>query len=192
MDYTGVKNYILDRLECELPAYLTYHNLGHVLDVLNAVERHISIGDMAEDEAILLRTAALFHDSGFTIQPQEHETLSCNIAREMLPKFGYHDYEIEEVCGMIMATRIPQSPKTPLEEILADADLDYLGRDDFEEISNKLFEELKFRGVITTEEQWNNMQLRFFEDHHYFTTAAKAWRSVAKQHNYDTILKKLL
>ena len=33
------------------------------------------------------------------------------------------------------ATKIPQTPLTKLEEIICDADLDYLGREDFFEIS---------------------------------------------------------
>ena len=114
MDYTGAKNFILAKLERELPQHLTYHNLGHVLDVLNAVEQHISVVDVSAENATLLRTAALFHDSGFTIQPEDHEALSCNIAKEALPNYGYSSLQIEQICGMIMATRIPQSPTTPL------------------------------------------------------------------------------
>lgn len=192
MDYTGVKNYILAKLERELPQHLTYHNLGHVLDVLNAVEQHLLVADVTAEDATLLRTAALFHDSGFTIQPENHETLSCNIAAEILPGFGYATAQIEQICGMIMATRIPQSPTTPLEEILADADLNYLGRDDFFAISDGLFTELKNRNLIATEEEWNRTQVRFFESHHYFTAEAKAWRNARKQQHLETIRKKLL
>jgi HD superfamily phosphodiesterase len=192
MDYIGAKNYILARLERELPQHLTYHNLEHVLDVLNAVELHLSVVKIVAEDAVLLRTAALFHDSGFTIQPEEHETLSCTIAREVLPDYDYTSLQIEKICGMIMATRIPQSPNTPLEQILADADLDYLGRDDFFAISENLFTELKNRNLMNGEEEWNRMQVRFFESHHYFTAEAKVWRNAKKQEHLETIQKKLL
>ena len=58
----------------------------------------------------------------------------------------------EQICGMIMATKIPQSPKNYLEQILCDADLDYLGRDDFYDIGGTLFKELKTYNVLDTEE----------------------------------------
>ena len=52
-----------------------------------------------------------------------------------------------------MATKVPQSPKNHLEEILCDCDLDYLGRDDFEKISNNLFSEWKEHGLVTNVEE---------------------------------------
>ena len=65
------------------------------------------------------------------------------MAREILPAYGLTRDQIDTICGMIMATRIPQSPSNQLERILCDADLDYLGRDDFYEIGGRLFEELR-------------------------------------------------
>lgn len=54
-----------------------------------------------------------------------HEFEGCLIARTALPGFGYTGEDIM-ICGMIMATKIPQSPTNILEEIICDADLDYL------------------------------------------------------------------
>ena len=62
---------------------------------------------------------------------------------------------------MIMATKIPQSPRNGLEEIICDADLDYLGRDDFYEIGATLFEELKAYNVLQNEREWNRIQVKF-------------------------------
>ena len=47
-----------------------------------------------------------------------------------------------------MATEIPQNPKTHLEMIMCDADLDYLGRYDFETISNNLYTEFLDFGFV--------------------------------------------
>ena len=38
---------------------------------------------------------------------------------------------------LILATKVPQKPKNKLEKIICDADLDYLGREDFDNISDK-------------------------------------------------------
>jgi predicted metal-dependent HD superfamily phosphohydrolase len=191
MDINGAKQFILQKQEAELPKYLTYHSIHHIHDVYEAVCRHIEAVGLQAGDALLLQTAALFHDSGFMVQAQGHEEISCSFAQEYLPGFGYSKEQVEAVCGMIRATKIPQTPYTPLEEILADADLDYLGRDDFKPISNSLFEELKYMGAVANEQEWNQMQVRFFESHHYFTPQAKAWREAKKEENLTIIKQKL-
>ena len=92
---------------------------------------------------------------------------------------------------MIIATRIPQSPITQLEKILCDADLDYLGRDDFYEIGNRLFDELKRNGVVETEREWNLVQKTFLESHRYHTNFAKSNRTGAKSARMQEIANKL-
>src|SRR5215217_376820 len=149
MEFQKAKKFILAKLRKELPRHLSYHSVEHVKDVYGAVE---SIGkkEGIKGEAMkLLLTAALFHDSGFLKGPKDHEKVSCDIAREHLPEFGYNAEQIETICGMIMATRIPQTPHNLLEQIICDADLDYLGRDDFFTIGNKLFDELSIYGIIS-------------------------------------------
>jgi hypothetical protein len=192
MDINGAKNFILHKQEQEFPPLLTYHSVAHVLDVYEAVNRHIASAAITGNDALMLQTAALFHDSGFTVVAHGHEAESCKIARRVLPGYGYTATQIETICGMIMATQIPQTPHTPLEEILADADLDYLGREDFAEISGRLFTELKNRSVVTNENEWNKMQAAFFEAHHYFTPQAALWRNARKQQNLTTIKSKII
>ncbi len=139
----------------------------------------------------MLKTAALFHDSGFIIKAKGHEEISCNYAKEYLPSFGYSEEQIKIICGMIMATKIPQTPQTKLEEIIADADLDYLGRDDFFEISDCLYKELLSSGVVNNEEQWNVFQVDFFEKHHYFTQLSKELRDEKKEKHLVIIKSKI-
>jgi len=191
MDINRVKDFILAKQQDGLPSHLTYHSVAHIQDVYDAVNRHIAAAAITGDDAMLLQTAALFHDSGFMEEAMGHEEISCKFAMQYLPGFDYNEQQIAQICGMIMATKIPQQPQTPLEEILADADLDYLGRDNFEAISNGLYEELKHSGVINDEDSWNRMQVRFFESHHYFTANAKAWRNAKKQENLQHIKNKL-
>ena len=81
-----------------------------------------------EKDTELIKMAAMFHDSGFIKKYDDNEVIGCKIAKEFLPEFGYSQEEIETICGMILATHTPQNPKNKLEEVLADADLDYLGR----------------------------------------------------------------
>ncbi len=183
MDAQAAKAYILAKLRHELPEGRSYHSLEHTLDV------YASAIGIAEREGVngegltLLKVAALYHDSGFTEQDDDHEGASCAIVRCKLPGFGFSEVQVERICSMIMSTTIPQSPQDMLDRILCDADLDYLGRNDFVRIGNNLFKEMRTYGVLSTEQEWQELQLKFLQQHHYFTDTNIATREpVKKQH----------
>jgi HD superfamily phosphodiesterase len=113
--------------------------------------------------------AALFHDLGFLEAYTGHEAVGCKMAKEMLPAYGVSEEDINEICAMIMTTKVPQSPKTLLEKILCDADLLYLGTENFLEMGNTLFLELKENGKLKTEREWNELQVNFLKKHHFHT-----------------------
>lgn len=187
MNYKGAKFYIIDKLERELLPIYTYHGLHHTLDVLSVTKQLCKSEGINTHETILLKTAALFHDSGFTVSPKDHESTGCEIVRAVLPSYGYKTEDIERICGMIMATKIPQNPQNPLESIICDADLDYLGRDDFFPIGNTLFEELKALNILETPLQWNMMQVKFLENHAYHTITTQLLRETKKQANISAV-----
>ncbi len=187
MNYQAAKDFILKKLESELSDELTYHGIHHTLDVLNIAEnlcKSLNIGDY---EAILVKTAALYHDSGFVNTRVEHEQAGCQIAKNALPGFGYTKAEIDLICGMIMATKIPQSPQNFLEEIICDADLDYLGRDDFYSIGASLFQELQNYNILDSQEEWDRIQVSFIGRHSYFTSVCRDRREVQKQAYLDEL-----
>jgi predicted metal-dependent HD superfamily phosphohydrolase len=190
-DLEKVKDFIIGKQANELPSVLYYHNVAHVLDVYEAVVRHIEAANISGEDALLLKTAALFHDSGFIVKSQGHEEISCGFAKQYLPGFGYTDGQIERICGMIMATKIPQTPYNKLEEIMADADLDYLGRDDFFDISARLYKELLAAAIVSSEQEWDRVQDGFFNRHHYFTPEAKQWRQAGKEAHHQIIKSKI-
>jgi uncharacterized protein len=191
MNFHAAKAFILDKLERELSDRLYYHGLHHTLDVFYTVEELCYMERVSPYEEMLLKTAALFHDSGFVVCSQGHEQMSCQIAREHLPSYGYMPNEIDRICGMIMATKIPQTPHNKLEAIMCDADLDYLGRDDFYDIGSTLFEELKAHDILQSEEMWNRIQVSFLESHCFFTPTNQRRRRPKKQ-RYLQELKQLV
>lgn len=144
-----------------------------------------------KEDLLLLKTAALYHDSGFLHVYTGHEEVGCEIAMKELPAFGMNKKQLDAICGMIMATKIPQSPKNKLEEIICDADLDYLGRDDFFEIANTLFVEMKHRKLVKTERDWNQIQVKFLKAHHYFTATNKKSREQKKLEHLSMIERML-
>ncbi len=187
MNYEGAKSFILKRLRKELSTKLSYHGVHHTLDVLRIAEQLCFMEKVSPYETVLVKTAALYHDAGFIRSNVEHESHSCDIVREYLPGFNYKPEEIERITSMIMATKIPQSPSNFLEEILCDADLDYLGRNDFYTIGNKLFDELKAYNVLDNEESWNRLQLKFLSAHQFFTLSSQTQRKQKKLQHLQEI-----
>ena len=187
MDYSAAKAHILQKLERELSDQLYYHGLHHTLDVLKVTKELCEAEEVAIRDTLLLKTAALYHDAGFTIHNDQHEQLGCQLARASLPQFGYSPFDIDCICGMIMATKIPQSPQNKLEEILCDADLDYLGRDDFKAIGDTLFQELKAYDVLSDEETWNRLQVSFLQTHTFFTKTNLERRQQQKERHLEEL-----
>lgn len=126
-DFEAAEKYILEMLEKEMPK-LPYHNLDHINDALAAAMTIAKQEQLKLEEIEILRVAVLLHDAGFIRSAKNHEAHGADMAREILPAYGFALAQIETIADMVLATRLPQSPKTFLEKILCDADLDYLGR----------------------------------------------------------------
>lgn len=181
MDYNKLRASIFQLLEESLPEQLSYHGLHHTKDVLQTLEIYIQKEGVTEEyDRILLRTGAILHDVGFTIDYQNHEENGVKIAKKLLPDFGYSNAEIDIVSNLILATKVPQIPHTLLEEILCDCDLDYLGRNDFDSISNSLYSEWKAYNLVDKESEFDYKQIRFLENHTYFTKFAQLNRAPLK------------
>ena len=180
VDWASLQQYVRNLLKDNLSPNLTYHTLAHTEDVLQVTRDLCRLEQIDPYNTLLLEAAALFHDTGFTITSSEHETQSCVLAKTHLPNYGFDNEAIEKICGMIMATRIPQSPNSHLEEILCDADLDYLGRGDYEPIAQTLRKEWETGGFQMDDNAWNELQIKFLKTHHYFTNSANLRRAEGK------------
>ena len=192
MNFDQAKHYALNRLEKELSAGLYYHGLIHTTDdVVPATEKFAEGEGVTGESLDLLLTAAWFHDLGFIEVRAGHEVIGARIASEALPGCGYNEEQIQIVKGIIMATVVPQSAQTILERIMADADLDVLGRDDFMFRNGNLRRELAFFGQEFTDTQWYSGQLKFVESHTYFTVSARALRDAGQVKNVADLKKRL-
>jgi class 3 adenylate cyclase len=187
IQFTDLQEIILDRLEKELPSYLYYHNVKHTVDVVTEVELIGWAEGCSDEEILLLKTAALFHDAGHIIAYDEHEYHGTVLAREVLPGYNYTESQIDNVCEIIMATKLPPKPDGLLQKIICDSDLDYLGRSDFIPVSNTLYDELKAQNKIGSLNDWNKLQVKFISGHQYFTKTARSLREVNKQKQIERI-----
>lgn len=181
LQFIDIQECVLEMLEKQLPADLYYHNVKHTIDVTTEVELIGWAEGISESDIMLLKVAALFHDSGHIVAYKGHEEKSCEYAEQMLPRYNYSEAKIEKIKRIIMATKLPHTPSDILEAIIQDSDLDYLGRSDFIPVSNMLYRELKERNMIGTMDQWNEMQIKFISGHQYYTHTAHAMREVNKQ-----------
>jgi predicted metal-dependent HD superfamily phosphohydrolase len=192
MDFEGARRYIVDRLHAELNPSLHYHSVGHTLDVHASICRLAAAEGIAEEESLLLQTAALYHDAGMIIRYRDHESTSADLAGKVLPGYGYTPNHIELIRSLIMVTKLPQRALTPLEEIICDADLDYLGRADFFIGSFRLRLEWEENGINHfTLPEWFQLQINFLTDHQYFTTSARTSRQHKKEENLQQIIQLL-
>lgn len=188
MDYRAAKQFILSKLRAELSDKLSYHGVHHTLDVLKMATEICAGENVNGHELMLVKTAALFHDAGFVKNKHAgHEREGCLIVQDALPGFGYSPRDIDVICGMIMATKIPQSPHNLLEEIICDADLDYLGRSDFYSIGDSLYEELQAYHIIQGEQAWNRLQVSFLTAHAFHTRTNILLREPVKQQYLDQL-----
>ena len=176
-----IQSFVLHLLKEKLPETYYYHNVAHTVYVQ---EKVVEIGNheaCTADEIDMLKVAALWHDTGYINTYIRHEEESCILARNHLPQFGYNAAGIDRVCGMIMATRMPQSPRNKLEEVMADADLEYLATPLAVTLAENLFRELQYQNPSLTRAQWLKTQVGFLETHQYFTPYCKAYKEPQKQ-----------
>ena len=191
INYKKAERHIMKILREKLSPNLHYHGIHHTLDVVESVERIAIMEGVLDEDIFVLKSAATYHDAGFVEKYDSNEVVGASMAAEILPKYGYTDQQIKQVWALIYATIIPHKPNNHLEEIICDADLDYLGRDDFHKISDTLRRELRDHGKINSDRLWDEIQVKFLTQHKYFTKSAKKLREKKKQKHLDEIKKRL-
>jgi len=189
MQYEQASSFLMQKLEHELSPDYSYHSAQHTKSVIQAAQQLSQTEKIDDYNATILSTAALFHDAGFLDHYKDHEEISCRFAREYLPRFDYNEKEINEVCRLIMATKLPQAPNNIKESIICDADLHYLGTDQYFAISEGLFHEYRKLEIIRTRAEWRRKQIQFFTSHRYFTKAAINEYSGKKEENLRLLKK---
>jgi ligand-binding sensor domain-containing protein/class 3 adenylate cyclase/predicted metal-dependent HD superfamily phosphohydrolase len=191
INYYKAERHIMRVLEKGLSDKLHYHSIEHTRDVVKAVERIALMEGVTDEGLFLLKSAATYHDAGFVEEYDKNEPIGARLAEEILPKYGYTEQHIQTIKELIYVTQIPHNPKNKLEEIMCDADLDYLGRDDFHEIADKLRRELREHGKISSDRKWDEIQIMFLEQHKYFTETSKKTRQEKKNKNVEEVKSRL-
>ncbi len=181
MDFDQMRDTILTRLRSLLPETVVYHDVPHTVNVEKAAMRFAKLEGVDPVSILLIRTAVMFHDAGYIYSNRNNEDFAINMSKSMLPGFGYSELQIEIITKIIESTKSSVEPRNLLEEIMCDADHDYLGRPDYYAIANKLRQEYENEGQFMTEPEWLNFQLEFLENkHRYYTETAQNIRNIGK------------
>jgi class 3 adenylate cyclase/HD superfamily phosphodiesterase len=187
LQYLALETYMLDWLTKNLPDNLYYHGVHHTKNV-NRHAEFIALAEKVNTESLfLLKTAALFHDAGFATQYEHNEQIGADMAIEILPKFQYSQKQIDTIVSLILSTKVPQNPTTLLEKIVCDADLFYLGDDNFHDIADNLMSELTERERVKDRKEWDAIQIAFLKEHRYFTETARRLQRPGKQMHLNEI-----
>ena len=191
-----VYNYIKELLRDELPKDLRFHIAKHTLHTTKGVvasANRIALSEgVSEHDRELLITAAYFHDVGYIMEYNKNEPIGARMAGRILKLIGYKPNEIAKIQKMILATDLEIEPKTHLEKILCDADLDHFGREDFFKLDGKIREGRRARGIDVSDElKWYKGTLEIITRHQYYTESQKKLREEQKQKNIKRLLNKL-
>lgn len=180
---------LLNRLVLEKRVY---HNLMHTLDVVKVSNEIALYEGVSFEDLEIIQIAAWFHDTGYIYCCEGHEKHSSIYALNFLKGEYYPEESIEKVIACINATKVPQSPKSKIEEILCDADLHHLGLNDSYEKGELLRLEIKKNGIKDFSDiEWLKVSLQFLKSHNYFTGFAKHKYSGQKEKNILILEKKI-
>lgn len=191
--FEGLQEQVYALLDEKLPNIYFYHNTRHTIDVVTQVEVIGHAEGISDEDMFILKTAALFHDIGFIKTYKNHEHEGSRIVREVLPKNGYTHEQIEKICRLIECTDLEVEPITLLEKIIRDADLDYLGREDYVCISKELYKELlEMKYIKKNEYEWCLGQIQFLQNHTYYTDYAREQRNPIKVQHIQMLQEQII
>jgi predicted metal-dependent HD superfamily phosphohydrolase len=191
-----VDQYVRELFRDELPAGIKYHNADHTLHstkgVVAVANKLAKLENVSELDRELIIAAACFHDTGYIREYEKNEPIAARMAGRILKLIGYKPDEIENIQKMILATDPDVEPKTHVEKILCDADLDNLGREDFFQLDERLREGRGMRGIdVSDDVTWYRNTLEFLEKHQYYTESQNKLREKGKKKNTRELINKL-
>lgn len=169
---------------------LMYHDLFHTEKVVSAAREIAAHYQLNERDLFVVTTAAWFHDTGYYIDPAQHEEKGAALALEFLAGIRADASIGEAVKGCIMATKMPQRPTNLLEEIVCDADLFHFGTKEFAERNKLMRKECEVLGKNMDKNTWRTNTIALLKSHHYHTEYCRKLLEKQKQENLLKLMEK--
>lgn len=189
---SNARTFVTDLFQNKVNKSIRFHNLEHTQGVASACEEMANYYQFSDEDRLILYLAAWFHDTGFSSgNAHGHEDVSIQLATNFLQQHHADPVLIQRVVSCIEATKMPQSPKNLIEQVLCDADLSHLGTGEFTQKSKQLRDELKeFSKQDISKKEWRKMNIAFLENHTYFTDFGRRKLQPVKEENLDQLKDK--
>src|SRR5688500_2967737 len=121
-----------------------------------------------------------------------HVDASMRIARNFLSAQKYPEDRINAIVRLIEVTKLEVKPGNKLESLMKDADTSSLGKSHFQIYTNSLRKELNtIQNAVLTKKDWAKTNLRFLDDHEYYSAAGKERYADKKAENRRLLLEEL-
>lgn len=178
---------VFETILTDLPDTLHFHRLEYARKVFNQSFLLCRGEEIEQEDRLLVSTAALMLYTGLTQTYHNFENRSAVIAREILPDFEYSENQIDQICNLILATKMPFDPNNHREKILIDARMEYIGRPDYSEQIKLLYQEMKEAGSKINGQQFKKKQLELLFDFQFNTVTASRLREVPGNDQMSTL-----
>lgn len=185
------EEFVIRLLSEKLNNNFIYHNLPHTQRVVEKAQELAELAKLTPNDTEKLLVASWFHDTGFTVDYDNHEEAGVRIVTDFLQDNNAEKEFIATVSNLILATKLTSNPSNNLEKLIKDADCSHLGSKNYEEFSQLLRKEIE---LITdkkiVEVDWLTKNIRFLSSEHRFYTseASKSWGK-QKTKNLAQLLK---
>lgn len=168
---------------------LFYHNLSLTREVLGTVKRIADHYHLDDRSFFIVSAAAGFLYTGHYItgnnSPEEKSAEQASIFLQLL---GVENADIDEVRSCIIATHVPEDPKSIPEKILCDADAYYLGTTAFyKKIKALKKEKDALAGTKLEGMAWRSAVISELENHIFHTDYCQLLLSKTKADNLLSI-----
>ncbi|MDV4116303.1 HD domain-containing protein [Elizabethkingia anophelis] len=182
------RKYVSELLSGKLPDGIFFHNVEHTKEVVKAAIEIAQACNFSPKQLEIVTLSAWFHDCGYTVQYINHEDSSKAIASDFLTRYGYPKDDIERVLACIEATRFPQNPQSPEDNVIADADLYHFTKPDYPKYEQRLRKEFEIHlGKSCTDVEWNKTNYTFLQNHSYHTEYGQTVLQKSKEVNIERI-----
>lgn len=187
-----VADHVTGFLKDKLPASYCYHDLSHTQNVVKAVNEIADGMKLSDHEKNILTVAAWFHDIGYAVQIDDHETIAATMAMNFLEQRKIDSDDVCQVKACIMATKYPQKPSSILEQVICDADMIHLGKKSYFENAELIREEWRLtKNEELTDKQWHQLNIEFIGQHSFFTAYCNDNYNKRKNKNLEFVSKLL-
>lgn len=186
------RHYVTETLTQKVDPKFVFHNLDHTEAVAEACSQMSDYYQLNDEDRFVLMLSAWFHDTGYSQGKSDgHEEISVQIATQFLHQHQVSEIIQQRVSSCIRATHMPQSPISQVEKILCDADLWHLSTADFKAMSQLLREEREsLLGQKIPKKDWRKGNIKFLQEHTYFTDYGQQVLEPKKQENLQSLMKK--